>query len=81
VGVLAWIIFGALAGWMASILVGSNGSQGFLGNIVVGVVGALIGGYVMSLFGKTGVTGFNARSLGVAILGAVLLLGLVNLIT
>lgn len=80
-GILAWIIFGALAGWIASILVGENASMGAFANIIVGVIGAFIGGYVMSLLGKTGVTGFNLRSFGVAVVGAVLLLALVNLLT
>lgn len=80
-GILAWIIFGALAGWIASILVGSDASMGAFTNIIVGVVGAFIGGYVMSLLGKTGVTGFNLRSFGVAVVGAVLLLLIVNLFT
>ncbi len=80
-GILAWIIFGALAGWIASKLAGTDESMGALANIVVGVIGAFIGGYIMSSLGKTGVTGFNLRSFGVAVLGAVLLLIVVNLFT
>jgi len=80
-GILAWIIFGALAGWIASKLAGTDASMGALANIVVGVIGAFIGGYVMSSLGKTGVTGFNLRSFGVAVLGAVLLLLIINVLT
>jgi len=62
-------------------LAGTDASMGALANIVVGVIGAFIGGYIMSSLGKTGVTGFNLRSFGVAVLGAVLLLIVVNLFT
>ena len=75
-GIIAWIIIGALAGWIASMIMKTNAEQGALANIVVGIIGALIGGYLMSLFGKTGVTGFNIYSLLVAILGAVILLAI-----
>lgn len=77
-GILLWIIFGALAGWIASIIMRNNAEQGALGNIVVGIVGAVIGGYLMSFFGQAGVTGFNIYSLLVAILGSVILLAIVN---
>jgi len=77
-GIILWIIFGALAGWIASIIMKNNAEQGALGNIVVGIVGAVIGGYVMTLFGQSGVTGFNVYSLIVAIVGSVILLGIVN---
>jgi uncharacterized membrane protein YeaQ/YmgE (transglycosylase-associated protein family) len=74
-GPISWIIFGALAGWVASIIVGNNERQGCLMNIVVGVVGAFIGGLVMDLLGFGGQSfGWDWRSFGVAVLGAVLLL-------
>ncbi|MCL4275611.1 MAG: GlsB/YeaQ/YmgE family stress response membrane protein [Anaerolineales bacterium] len=76
---LIWIIFGALAGWLASIVMGKNKQMGALANIVVGIIGAFIGGYVMQFFGAQGVTGFNLPSLLVAILGAVILLFVVGL--
>jgi uncharacterized membrane protein YeaQ/YmgE (transglycosylase-associated protein family) len=79
--ILLWIIFGALAGWIASIIMRTNAEQGALGNILVGIVGAVIGGYVMSIFGQTGVSGFNVYSLLVAILGAVVLLAIKNAFT
>jgi uncharacterized membrane protein YeaQ/YmgE (transglycosylase-associated protein family) len=77
--IILWIIFGALAGWIASIIMGRNAQMGALANIVVGIVGALIGGFVMNAFGAQGVTGFNLTSLIVAILGAIVLLFLVGL--
>ena len=75
---LVWIIFGAIAGWIASILMKKNGQQGAIGNIVVGLIGALIGGFVMQQFGGQGVTGFNLPSLLVAIFGAVILIFIFN---
>jgi uncharacterized membrane protein YeaQ/YmgE (transglycosylase-associated protein family) len=77
---LVWIIFGALAGWIASIIMGKNKKMGAIANIIVGVVGAFIGGFIMDFFGAEGVTGFNFYSLFVAILGAVVLLWLLGLL-
>lgn len=79
-GILLFILLGGIAGWLASMIMGTNDQQGILLNIVVGIVGAFLGGLVFNLFGAYGVTGFNLWSLGVAILGAVLLLGLVRLV-
>ena len=75
-GFISWIIFGAIAGWIASIITGRNSRMGCLANIAAGVMGALIGGFVMSLLGRSGVTGFNLSSFLVAVLGAVVLLGI-----
>lgn len=72
---ISWIIFGALAGWVASILMGTNRRQGCLTNIVVGVVGAFLGGLAVELLTGHGVAfGWNWRSFVVAVLGAVALL-------
>ncbi|HSW48336.1 MAG TPA: GlsB/YeaQ/YmgE family stress response membrane protein [Candidatus Saccharimonadales bacterium] len=71
---LIWIVFGAIAGWIASIIMGTDAQQGALGNIIVGILGAFIGGLVMNSFGQPGVTGFNLGSTLVAVLGAVILL-------
>jgi len=77
---IAWIIFGALAGWIASMIMGKNKQMGAIANILVGIVGALLGGWLMSfLFGTQGATGFNITSLIVAIIGAVVLLFVVGL--
>lgn len=78
-GIIAWIILGALAGWIASMITGNNARMGCLANIAVGIVGAFIGGFVMNSFGGAGVTGFNPYSLFVAVLGAVVLLFVVSL--
>lgn len=77
-GILSWIIVGALAGWIAGLIMKGSGSGLFM-NIIIGIVGAFIGGLIMNLIGNVGVTGFNLWSLLVAILGAILLLGIVNL--
>lgn len=79
-GILLWIILGALAGWIASLIMNTDEQQGAFLNIVVGIVGAVIGGYVFQAFGQTGVTGFNLYSIIVAIVGAVLLLAVVRLV-
>ena len=77
-GILLWIIFGAIAGWLAHVITGRGG--GLIVNIIVGIVGAFIGGFIMSLFGGAGVGGFDLYSLIVAVLGAVVLLVVVGLI-
>lgn len=77
-GILTWIIFGALVGWIASMIAGNDAEQGALGNIVVGILGAFLGGLIFSLLGGTGVTGFNLGSFIVALIGAVLLLFIVG---
>ncbi|NLV86169.1 MAG: GlsB/YeaQ/YmgE family stress response membrane protein [Clostridiales bacterium] len=77
-GFLSWIIIGALAGWIASMITGHNKEMGALANIVVGIVGGVIGGFVMNLIGGEGVTGFNVWSLLVAVLGSVILLWIVR---
>ncbi len=74
--ILSWIVFGAIAGWVASIIMGRNKRMGCISNIVVGIVGALIGGFLMSLVGNAGVSGFNLQSFIVAVVGAVVFLGI-----
>ena len=71
-GILAWIVFGFFAGVVGGFLAGGGG--GIIYHIIVGIIGALLGGFIMHLFGHTGVTGWNWRSFGVAVLGAVVLL-------
>lgn len=75
---LAWIIFGALAGWLASIIMKTNGEMGALSNIVVGIVGAFIGGFVVRFLTGMEAEGFNFMSLLVAVLGAVILLAIMK---
>jgi uncharacterized membrane protein YeaQ/YmgE (transglycosylase-associated protein family) len=71
-GIILWVIFGGLVGWVASMLMGSG--KGLILNIVVGIVGAVVGGWLMSFLGESAVTGFNLYSFLVALLGAVVLL-------
>jgi uncharacterized membrane protein YeaQ/YmgE (transglycosylase-associated protein family) len=78
-GWLAWIIIGALAGWLASLVMRTNRQQGFFLDIIVGIIGAFIGGFVFNQLGVSGVTGFNVWSLFVAFIGAVILLAIVRL--
>lgn len=78
-GIIAWLVFGALAGWVASMIAGTNERQGCLLNIIVGIVGAFIGGFLYSLLtGRDFVAGFDITSFVVAVIGAVLLLFLLT---
>ena len=79
-GLLSWILVGGLAGWIGGKLMG-GGNRGCLMNIIVGVIGAFLGGLIVNLLGGRGVTGFNLWSLFVATLGAVVFLGLLRLFT
>ena len=78
-GWLAWIIIGALAGWLASMVMHTR--QGILMDIIVGIVGAFVGGFLFNLLGVSGFNGFNVWSLIVAFVGAVVLLGLLRLVS
>ena len=79
--IIVWIIIGGIAGWLASLVV-RGGGLGLLGDIVVGIVGALIGGFILGALGLGGgFTGFNLISLVTAFIGAVILLFLVRLFT
>lgn len=73
-GIIAWVVLGALAGWIASMIMKTDEEQGALGNIIVGILGALVGGFVFNLFGGADVTGFNLYSLLVAVVGSVIVL-------
>jgi uncharacterized membrane protein YeaQ/YmgE (transglycosylase-associated protein family) len=79
--ILAWIIVGGIAGWLASLVVQGTG-LGILGDIIVGIVGALIGGFIISLLlpGSFGFSGFNIGSLIIAFIGAVILLLILRLL-
>lgn len=80
-GIISWIILGGLAGWIASKITGNDAKMGVGMNILVGVIGAFIGGWVVSIFGGIGISGFNIWSFLVALLGAVILLLIVNAFT
>jgi uncharacterized membrane protein YeaQ/YmgE (transglycosylase-associated protein family) len=69
-----YIIAGAFVGWIASMIAGTNRDQGTIGNIIVGILGALLGSFIARALGGAGVTGFNLGSFLVALAGAVVLL-------
>ncbi len=79
-GFLGWIVLGGLAGWIASLITGSSARYGILLDIVVGILGAFVGGVIMSALGGVGVTGLNVWSLLVAVVGSVVLLWILNAI-
>ncbi len=79
-GILLWVIFGGLVGWVASLLTRRSGKHGLIMNVIIGIIGASLGGWLMSMIGKTGVTDFNWYSFGVALLGAVVLNILIRLL-
>ena len=70
---LAWIVLGLLAGFIGSKIVNKTG-EGFFLDVILGIVGAVVGGWLFNTFGKSGVTGLNLYSLLVAVIGAVVLL-------
>jgi len=71
--ILAWVVLGLLAGFIGSKLVNKTG-EGLVLDIVLGIVGAVVGGFVFKAFGASGVTGLNLYSLLVSVVGAVLFL-------
>lgn len=73
-GLISWVIFGALAGWLASKVMGDPAGRGCLTNIVVGVAGAVLGGAIITVIsGHDWVTKFNLPSLAVAVFGSIVL--------
>lgn len=74
--IVLWIVIGGIAGWIASVIMRTNATQGPLQDIILGVLGALVGGFLFGLVGQPGVTGFNLYSLVVAIVGAAVLIWL-----
>jgi uncharacterized membrane protein YeaQ/YmgE (transglycosylase-associated protein family) len=74
-GIISWIVFGALAGWVASMISGDNARQGWLGNIIVGIIGAFIGGLIFSWFqGGTFTLSWSIGSFIAAVIGSLILL-------
>ena len=71
--IIGWILLGLIAGFIASKIVNKSG-EGFFRDIVLGIVGAIVGGFIFSAFGASGVTGFNLYSMIVAIIGAIIVL-------
>jgi len=79
-GILSWIILGLIAGFIGSKIVNRQG-QGFWLDIALGIIGALVGGYLFDLFGASGVTGLNIYSMAVAVVGSIVVLVIYNMIT
>ncbi len=81
-GIILWIVIGALAGWVGSMIMGTNAKQGSIMNIVVGIVGAVLGGFIArNVFGDSSGNNGLFASFGVALLGACILIGIVKLVT
>jgi uncharacterized membrane protein YeaQ/YmgE (transglycosylase-associated protein family) len=79
--ILAWIVLGLVAGWLAGTLM-KGGGYGIVGDIVLGILGAIVGGWLTGvLLGRDLMTGFNVESLIVAVLGAIVLIGISRLFT
>ena len=77
---IAWLVFGALAGWVASILTGKNRKMGPVANIAVGILGAFIGAGIMNTLGMAVPVGFSVIGFLVAVGGAVVMIGAMGLI-
>ena len=73
-GILLWIIFGAIAGWIASMIMVTD--AGAMMDILMGIVGAVVGGFLMNILGQSGVTGFNLYSMIVAVIGAIVVIAI-----
>jgi uncharacterized membrane protein YeaQ/YmgE (transglycosylase-associated protein family) len=81
VNLIVWIIVGAIAGWLASIVMKTNRQQGLLTDIIVGIVGGFIGGFILNALNVGGgVTGLNLASILTAFIGAVVLLALIRMV-
>lgn len=78
VNILLWIVLGAAAGWITDMIMAS--SHGLVEDIILGIIGSFVGGYIMNFFGQPGVTGFNFYSLIVSVVGAVVLIFLGRLL-
>ena len=78
-GFIVWLLVGAIAGWLASMVMGGRGF-GVLSNVVVGIIGSLVGGFLASLFLGFDPSGFNPVSILTAFVGAVICLGILRLI-
>ena len=78
--IIGWIVLGLIAGFIGSKIVNKSG-QGMLLDIVLGIIGAIVGGFLFSLFGATGITGFNIWSLIVAVIGSIVVLWLYHMVT
>jgi uncharacterized membrane protein YeaQ/YmgE (transglycosylase-associated protein family) len=76
-GWISWIVFGGLAGWVASIFMGTNKQQGCLFNVLIGIVGAFVGGFIVELITQTQFQfGWDWRSFALAVIGSISLLAI-----
>jgi len=78
--ILAWVVLGLIAGFIASKLVNKTGGSLVL-DLVLGIVGAVVGGFIFNQFGSSGVTGLNLYSMLVAVIGAVIVLAIYHMFT
>ena len=80
-GLIIWLIVGGIIGWLASMIMKTDAQQGVLLNVVVGIIGALIGGWLIApqIGGSTGTDGFDIMGFIAALIGAIILLAIVNL--
>lgn len=78
-GIIAWIVLGAIAGWLTNMIMG--GKEGILATILLGIVGAVVGGYVAgTVFGVADVTGVNVESIVVAVIGGIIVVALYRML-
>ncbi|HXM18726.1 MAG TPA: GlsB/YeaQ/YmgE family stress response membrane protein [Candidatus Tumulicola sp.] len=80
-GFISWIVVGIIAGWLAKFVIRGEGPGGILGDLIIGVLGAILGGWIWNYFGHVGATGINIPSIIVAFVGAVILLFLARALT
>ncbi len=78
-GIISWIIVGLIAGFIGSKIVNRSG-EGFLRDVILGILGAIVGGWIFTALGANGVTGFNIYSIFVAVIGAIIVLVLYHAI-
>jgi uncharacterized membrane protein YeaQ/YmgE (transglycosylase-associated protein family) len=79
-GIIAWIVVGLIAGVLAKLVMPGDDPGGIIVTILIGIVGAFVGGFVVSLLGGAGMTGFNLWSILVATLGAIILLAIYRMV-
>lgn len=78
---LIWLVLGLTAGWFVSLLMGTNNPQGMMTDVVLGMIGAIVGGLVLNILGQPGISGFNGYSVAIASLGAIVLIWLGKVIS
>lgn len=79
--ILLWILFGALVGWIASLIMRTDAEQGAVANIIIGIIGAFIGGAISRALGGDGVSGFNFGSVLMAVLGSIILIFFIRMVS